>query len=510
MQFATVFSRDSYVTIGFMKTINLKSLVEVYEHNKATYSAKDGYFKFCRAEIKIIDIKTLKEFISKIQSEEIPVTLFNDFYFGYSIPQIGKEFDLLRFTDNSVLNIELKSEYTEKIQKQLIKNKYYLKFLNKTIYLYTYVAKDNSIWKLNDNNELKPCSLEELINVLDEQMKDNIVKENPDKIFIPGNYLISPFSKTDEFINGEYFLTKEQEEIEKRVYKSISKGRRTILITGNAGSGKTLLAYHLAKKFIAEGKSVGIIQASNLNYGHYYLRNKYKWNIEPIKNWDLLFLKNAPYLIVLDEAQRLNHVGQFKALKQKIESAKSILILSGDKKQILGKNEGWALDIDWDEHFELTGKIRTNKELANFIKVLLDLKRKHHIKVTSQNVDVTFFNNIEEAKQYIFSKQDEYKYVSYTPNNVRYYAPCEIHKYNFAGSETSHQVIGQEFENVIVIMGRHFYYDNDDSLRAHNVLNNPYYTSRMFFQQITRAINRLEIVVVENIELYNKIMSIFE
>ncbi len=41
------------------------------------------------------------------------------------------------------------------------------------------------------------------------------------------------------------------------------------------------------------------------------------------------------------------------------------------------------------------------------------------------------------------------------------------------------------------------------------ITHNPYSVLKMFFQQITRAINKLEIVVIENIELYNKIMDIF-
>ena len=493
-----------------MKPINLKSLIDIYEHNKLTYCSKNGYFNFCGNELKIVDIETLKKFISEITSYNVQIAFFNDFYFGYSIPQIGKEFDLLRFTDNSVLNIELKSAYTPKVEKQLIKNKYYLKFLDKQMYLYTYVAQDNTLWKLNYNDKLIKCDFQEIVSIIEKHINESLVKEDPDKIFIPSNYLISPFNKTQEFINGEYFLTQEQEEIEKKVYQSILDGKKSFLITGNAGSGKTLLTYHLAKKFINEGKNVGIIHAANLNSGHVCLRSKFQWNIEPIKNWNLIFSKSKPYLIVIDEAQRLNHKEQFANLMQKINNVNAIVIFSGDRNQILGKNEGWSLNSNCEEHFELTGKIRTNKELANFIKVLLNLKRKHHMKVSSQNINITFFNDVKDATQYICSKQNEYKYISYTPNNARYSPPCEIHKYNFIWAETSHQVIGQEFENVIVIMGRHFYYDKDNLLRAYNVQHNPYFTLRMFFQQITRAINKLEIVIVENIELYNNIMQIFE
>ena len=87
---------------------------------------------------------------------------------------------------------------------------------------------------------------------------------------------------------------------------------------------------------------------------------------------------------------------------------------------------------------------------------------------------------------------------------------CDAHKYDFSTIGTSHQVIGQEFENVITVLDSHFYYDEDDILKARKITHNPYSPLKMFFQQITRAINKLEIVVVGNIELYNKIVQIFE
>lgn len=59
-----------------------------------------------------------------------------DFY-GFSIPQISKEFDLLKIFENDVVvNIELKSNdiAMDKIEYQLRKNRYYLSHLKKKIY----------------------------------------------------------------------------------------------------------------------------------------------------------------------------------------------------------------------------------------------------------------------------------------------------------------------------------------------------------------------------------------
>ena len=107
--------------------------------------------------------------------------------------------------------------------------------------------------------------------------------------FNPSNYLISPFSKTEEFINDEYFLTQRQEELEKSIYADIEQGINYIILSGDAGSGKTLLTYHIAKKYINDGKNVGLIHCAKLNSGHIKLKNDYHWNIEAIKDWKYLF-----------------------------------------------------------------------------------------------------------------------------------------------------------------------------------------------------------------------------
>ena len=109
--------------------------------------------------------------------------------------------------------------------------------------------------------------------------------------FNPSNYLISPFSKTGEFINNEYFLTQRQEELEKCIYKDIDNGINYIIISGEAGSGKTLLTYHIAKKYINDGKNVGLIHCAKLNPGHSILKSEYHWHIESIKYWEFFGLQ---------------------------------------------------------------------------------------------------------------------------------------------------------------------------------------------------------------------------
>lgn len=105
-----------------MKTVNLKSLTTIFKY----YKKEDPdikCLKFWNREIKRTDLESLNILLQNIYENEpgINISNFNDFYIGYTIPQIGKEFDLLRFTDKSILNIELKRQITSKIKYQLIK-----------------------------------------------------------------------------------------------------------------------------------------------------------------------------------------------------------------------------------------------------------------------------------------------------------------------------------------------------------------------------------------------------
>ena len=106
-----------------MKEVNLISFIDAY-----TNLSKELFDKY--KEYYSIDIKRTKELgclsgmINEIKTINQNIEIFDRFFIGFKIPQIGKEFDLLRFDDDSIINIELKTENTkEKIKEQLEKNK---------------------------------------------------------------------------------------------------------------------------------------------------------------------------------------------------------------------------------------------------------------------------------------------------------------------------------------------------------------------------------------------------
>lgn len=70
----------------------------------------------------------------------------------------------------------------------------------------------------------------------------------------------------------------------------------------------------------------------------------------------------------------------------------------------------------------------------------------------------------------------------------------------------SHEVIGQEFEKVVVIIDENFKYKNN-RLEA-ETWNSGNYGARMLYQAITRAKDELYIIVINNNILFNHCMNI--
>lgn len=73
-------------------------------------------------------------------------------------------------------------------------------------------------------------------------------------------------------------------------------------------------------------------------------------------------------------------------------------------------------------------------------------------------------------------------------------------------SKKAHDVIGQEFEKVVLVMDGCFKYNEDGKLmyRAEN-----YYSLKgMLYQIVTRAVKELKIIVLNNPELFYKLLEI--
>lgn len=407
------------------------------------------------------EVELLKILVSNFIKFGNPMKKMDGFFYSFTIPQISKEFDLLKIGKNGVVvNIELKSQMValERIEKQLKQNRYYLNSIGEDIYSFTLVNDNGQIRLYVYDTELRESTFEELEDALSQI--DEFVEEGIENLFRPKDYLISPLNTPDKFISGKYYLTTQQEKIKKEILRSINGGDKRIWgITGTAGTGKTLLLYDIAKEQSRLGRTC-IIHCGLFSGGHIRLQGK-------INNLDLIEAKAVnpesigqyKYIFV-DESQRI--YANTCRLILRLSSMQNIsCIFSYDYYQTLSHvEEGNNIPemLRQESNFmerSLTDKIRTNKEVASFIRNMINLNDKPQKQVNYKNIDVIYANDYDEALKIVkyYCEEKNYTFIGYTPSREKY-SPLNY----FSGYINTHRVIGQEFDNVIFSMDDNFRY----------------------------------------------------
>ena len=490
-----------------MRNINILSIIEAYRKLSNTLFQKLMNSYGITSGIKNYELNGIEAFVDELLKANNNISIVNRYYLGYSIPQIGKEFDLLRFGHNYIINIEIKTESSiEKILKQQQKNKYYLSFLDKPLHIYTFISNENKLYKLvirNNGDEIEEITFNELCNILMSQ--EVVTFNNIDDLFNPSDYLVSPFNSPEKFMSEGYFLTVQQEQIYKEIQTKLSDtATNFIALTGGAGTGKTLLTYHIAKETIQRGKKVLILHCAPLNSGHQILMDEY--------NWSIYMPKYAPNtidfdLIIIDEAQRM-YPYQFDKYIKEVRTLNKKCIFSYDEKQYLRDNEKQYHTKERIEKellctpYKLTDKIRTNKEIAYFIRQLFNIK-KNISNIDYTNIELTYCKDCYSAKLLLQELLERgWKTPNYTPGTRSFF---HYEAYLSNDTESAHSVVGQEFNNVVVVIDESFKYNSQGDLIA----DNTYYSQRqMLYQIITRTRKKLHIVIINNEVMLNRCIDI--
>lgn len=501
-----------------MKPINI--LQFIYNKKNLQTTTFDVYAKLTWNYVnnnKPREIDDLKSFVKNLISSCKKNNRFlvcDGFYLNFKIKQISVEFDLLRFSENNVIDIELKNETDlEKIKNQLLRNQYYLTLIKPEVFSFTYCSDSNTLYQL-ENEELKIISFNELSKVL---LKDEIISDiNLNELFIPSKFLISPLNNTQQFLNGNYFLTEHQENIKKEILNDIENNNiKYFIIEGKPGIGKTLLIYDIAKTLInlsTYDNDLCIIHCGNLNDGHKQL-TKEGFNIIRARESVFEVLTKKPKIILVDESQRFYPL-QLEAIHTYCQKNDASCIFSLDPDQTLSKNEKNYNNKDTINNYEnkksftLTKKIRINDELFSFITNLFDLSKCNE-NIIYKNVNINHFNCFETAKYYINFLQKKYNYyfINFTSNASYFPDPPYTILNNNNNKQNSHSVIGQEFDNVIVIIDSTFYYENK-TLKSTGWDKVIYDPVKMLYQAITRVRMKLSIIIIDNITVFNECLKI--
>ena len=477
-----------------MQAMNIMSLVnakqDLSDYNFQSYSRNFGLSPKLRAS-ELADIAIL---IEKLQSIGAETKHFNEFFVGYTIQQISKEFDLLRIGSNFVLNIELKLESTEeRIKSQLVQNAHYLRFLNIPVYNFTFVTNCRSLYKL-ENGNLIEAQMEELLLLMKKQ--DIVYDVVIDEIFDPIHYLVSPIEKPSSFMNNEYFLTAQQTTFKIEMMNKTTHFREWLALEGGPGTGKTLLTYDMAKQYMSQGQSVTIVHCRPLHDGQRILNEQFNWDIVEIQNWNTAH--NCDVLII-DEAHHLTR----KQLQQILQYEKIYepkIIISYDPQHYFNGSE--IID-EVEQHvnltrFELKVIIRYNKEIHTFINCLFDMSYES-MYTNFKHISVQYFSNRKDAHEYLSSLQEQ----SWKVINV-------VNDLKREKLTISNDIIGQEYDNVAALIDDHFYYKSNLRLACYGIDTTYEQPTKILFQSLTRTRRKLVLVIVDNEPVLKNVLSILQ
>ena len=439
---------------------------------------------------------------------------FENFFLSFTIEQIGKEFDLIKLDkDNLVLNIELKSEEVgvEAIQNQLEKNRYYLKHLAPDVRLYTFVETGKELYKYTSKG-LQLVGVEDLKDTM--QLFQESLGENLESLFQANSYLISPLNSHQKFMYGDYFLTNQQHDIKKKIVDLILLNDKEYVlgITGKAGTGKTLLLYDIIKEIAERGENCCLIHSGILCDGHRILSAKWDnvtiFSAKELNGDGVENLKRYQFIFV-DESQRIYSSTFEKIIKEVISESKTV-IFAYDYAQSLSITEeernipAKLQKIDGFMEYTLSDKIRTSKEIASFTRTMMNLNNRARGYMDYSDIDVLFANNTKEAKRLINLYDEKgYIFISYT-QSMYYRNSIDLYPNNY----DTHHVIGQEYDKVMIMMDKNFRYDKERRIQGKEHPNPDLLFYKLLYQAISRAREKLCVLIVENYKLFSDILNI--
>lgn len=323
-----------------MRAVNLYTLTrkiddEIYAMYESALSDREEPIR-----IRIEETNQIAGLVNNFIFHRATAECFDNWFYSFSIPHIGKEFDLLKIGTNKIaVNIELKSQEVpaEKIEYQLLQNRYYLSHIADNIYSFSLVAGADGNSKLYVlDGKLKETTFQDILNKICEVQ--NPISDKLEDYFNPRDYLVSPLNTPKKFIHGTYFLNVQQNEIKRKIINGINGNNKIWGIQGAAGTGKSLLLYDIAKTVSSEFR-VCVIHSGIICEGHKIL-NSCLQNVSVIEAKAISEELISQYdIICVDEAQRL-----YKSSVDMILTAYEVGVIRGvifayDFAQVLSRTE---------------------------------------------------------------------------------------------------------------------------------------------------------------------------
>lgn len=436
----------------------------------------------------------LKRLTSHLLAAGLPVS-FLDFYYSFQAPRLGKEFDLLRVSEDLVINVELKSDPVpeEDIQKQLIQNRHYLSTLARTVRSFTYISAEDRLLRLTNSSNLVAADFSELADELLRQTA--CYKGDLEAFFKEDRYLISPLTDPDRFLRRDYFLTAQQRDIRSRILNTLKESPRQGFV-GLPGTGKTLLLFDLALA-LSEKESVCVLFPGTYAEELDYLNSRLKRiSFTPCsRDLSLLPALSSYSAVLIDEAHFLSDELLHEICRRTSE-AEIPVIFCYDREDAIAPAEqlheaGASAKIEQlpgYTGYSLTNRIRMNSELSVFTHGLMHKPKYLEIK-SFPSVSISYASDAAESELLLaFYREAGFVYIRNTDMPA-----------------------GREYDKVVMHIGRNFYYDEDGFLRE-SVPDGQLSSGSVLrlYTGLNRAKTALALVISENEEVLGAALSLLQ
>ena len=494
-----------------MKPVNLFRVSRIRDERLFNIMEKHEASDHDNHRIRIHEIDSLRILTDALAGHGITVKDTDGFYFGFVIPLIGKEFDLIKVTGKYCLNIELKSQDvgSEQILAQLRKNRHYLTLLGRELMLFTVVTDTLACYRLTDEDELEPVDIGEIARAV--RKCRAAYHGNIDKLFRSSEYLISPEENPDKFLQGQYFLSPAQDYVKAELLRDIADASRCAFfhIYGRPCTGKTLLIYDLAKHLSGSGRT--LITCGEEPSGGLLSISESIDNLDFISVSDITSPEQiSGYgFILVDEALRIEPA-VFDIIVNAAEIYEQVCIFSTDPSAVLTDPEqqndigGRILSLELAGEYELSEKLRVNMEIQTFILKLKHLGCKTEKTYEFEHVSVNYANTIDEAHEIIrYFRKKGYLFINAHRQAADPFADLEE-------SLRYRHVAGREYNSVVMLMDRSFSYDGEGYLRGIPKPDPAHPYPNIFYSGITRVRERLALVILDAPELLESVLSILD
>lgn len=470
-----------------MKSSNIYNLIDLNDiNNKSLDDIKEFLIYNGAQKIDENDVKAISSFTELVYNLNR-----KGFVVSYVIEKLDKEFDLLKYGNNRIVNIEMKIKKLNEGLEQAKKNFKILSNITNNVCIYLFIESTNKLYYYSAESD-------DLFESNKEKINEDLAKITNSEIPEMESIMLNPYQYPDEFLNGNYVLSQSQQNIKNDILKLTKK---IYVVEGSGGTGKTVMALdlyqELIKKYEAENVAY-LIPFAKKEIINSELNNKFKFQM--FRYYDN---KKKTKVIIVDEAQRLGNGDLEKVLKNT-----ECLVLFFDKHQ----------DIDNVNQINLF--LNENKELISSYSLNYVMRNDSTFERFAKKVcgfgtsDVKNKNfNPDKIEIYMYSEKEKYenyyslgKFIWCTPNKYgnKCEYKCKNHKCEWftanQGTNIVHFEISKDEKIVILFLCDGFMIKENKIEEKYNVCSGN--VQNQLYSIITRATDKL-IIICEDISMYN-------